>query len=152
MISFAPSTSILKRLALATFSIAVLASPTAIAAGDPAAERQKIMSHVGAATGAGAAIVKGEAPFEVVKAQLILRTMNSVGHGFAYMFPEGSETGAKTEASPKIWEDRAGFDAEVNKFIEASAVLPTDLDGFKAAFGAVTATCGSCHRAYRVKN
>ena len=57
MISFAPSTSTLKRLALATFSIAVLASPTAIAAGDPAAERQIIMSHVGAATGAGAAIV-----------------------------------------------------------------------------------------------
>jgi len=141
-----------KGFAALALSTAVLMAPSVHAAGDAAVERQKVMGHVGAATGAGAAIAKGQVPFDAVQAQLILRHMNAAGHGFGYMFPKGSETGAKTEASPKIWEDRAGFDAQVNKFIEASAVLPTDLDGFKAAFGAVTATCGTCHRAYRVKN
>ncbi|MEM8750175.1 MAG: cytochrome c [Pseudomonadota bacterium] len=138
--------------------LAVLASgsllASAFAAGDAPTERQTLMGNVGAATGAGAKMVKGEVEFDLVAAQLALRTMNTAGLAFGYMFPDGSQTGAKTEASPKIWEDRAGFDAAVNKFIAdtSGAEKVTDLESFKAAFGAATANCGSCHKAYRVKN
>ncbi|MEL6946596.1 MAG: cytochrome c [Pseudomonadota bacterium] len=131
---------------------AVVAIPSALAADNPAVDRQKVMSHVGAATGAGAAMARGQVPFDAVQAQLIMRTMNGVALGYGYLFPEGSETGAKTEASPAIWSDRAGFNAAVKKFIDDTSVLPTDLDGFRAAFQQVTANCGTCHRAYRVKN
>lgn len=129
-----------------------LMSATAIASGDVAQERQTLMGNVGAATGAGAKMVKGEVEFDAVAAQLVLRTMNTAGLAFGYMFPEGSETGAKTEAAPAIWSDRAGFDAAVNKFTADTSAKVTDLDSFKAAFGAATANCGACHKAYRVKN
>ena len=56
-------------------------------------------------------MMKGEAEFNAVAAELILRTMNTAALGFDELFPAGSETGGETTASPKIWEDRAGFDA-----------------------------------------
>ena len=80
-----------------------------MASGDPAAERQALMGHVGAATKAAAAMAKGEAPFDLVAAQLALKTMNGAALGFGHMFPKGSETGAKTEASPKNLVRPSGF-------------------------------------------
>lgn len=133
----------------------IASAATAIAAGNPAEERQSMMKNVGAATGAGAKMAKGEVEFNAVAAQLVLRTMNTAALGFGHMFPDGSQTGAETEASPKIWEDRAGFEAAINKFIAATsndvATSVTDLDSFRAAFGPATENCGACHKAWRVK-
>lgn len=121
------------------------------AADDPSADRQNLMKNVGAATGAGAKIAKGEMEFDPVTAQLVFNTLNAAANGLGYMFPDGSETGNNTEASPKIWEDRAGFNAAVAKFITDTDIKIADLDGFRAAFGAATQNCGSCHEGYRVK-
>ncbi len=121
-------------------------------AADPSADRQAMMKNVGAATGVGGKMMKGEMDFDPVAAQLIFATMNATANGFAYLFPEGSETGNETEASPKIWEDRAGFEAAVTKFAaDTSGIQITDMDSFKAAFVAATKNCGSCHEGYRVK-
>ena len=121
-------------------------------AADPSADRQAMMKNVGAATGVGGKMMKGEMDFDPVAAQLIFTTMNAAANGYGYLFPEGSETGNETEASPKIWEDRAGFEAAVAKFAaDTSGVQITDMDSFKAAFGAATKNCGSCHEAFRVK-
>ncbi|MEP0940661.1 MAG: cytochrome c [Rhizobiaceae bacterium] len=128
---------------------------TAISAEDPIAVRKAMMKNVGAATGAGGAMMKGEAEFNAVAAQLILRTMNTAALGFGELFPAGSESGGDSTASPKIWEDRAGFDAAIAKFQSDTAAgiaaKPASLDEFKAAFGAAAANCGSCHKAYRIK-
>ena len=129
----------------------VLSATPALAGGDPAVDRQALMKNIGAATGAGAKMMKGEVEFNAVAAQLVLKTMNAGANGFGYLFPAGSETGAETEASPKIWSDRAGFDAATAKFIADTSGNVTDMDSFKAAFGQATANCGSCHKAYRVK-
>ena len=77
--------------------------------------------------------------------------MNNAALGFGHMFPDGSQTGAETEAAPAIWSDRAGFDAAVAKFAADTSVTITDLGSLKQAFGAVAANCGSCHKAYRTK-
>ncbi len=142
-----------KRILVTGIFVASTLSVAAVAAGDPAVERQLMMKNVGAATGAAAAMVKGQAEFNAVAAQLALRTMNSAALGFGHLFPKGSETGAETEASPKIWSDGAGFDAAVAKFAAdtAGAETITSLDGLKAAFGKATENCGACHKAYRVK-
>ncbi len=138
-----------------TFALSVLLSAglvgTTIAA-DPSADRQAVMKNVGAATGVGGKMMKGELEFDPVAAQLIFATMNAAANGFGYLFPEGSETGNETEASPKIWEDRAGFDAAVAKFAaDTSGIQITDMDSFKTAFGAATKNCGTCHEGFRVK-
>ncbi|MEX3008653.1 cytochrome c [Hoeflea sp. TYP-13] len=124
---------------------------SSLAADDPSKDRQGIMKNVGAATGVGAKMVKGEMEFDPVAAQLVFNTMNAAANGYGYLFPEGSESGNETEASPKIWQDKAGFNAAVAKFIADTNVKITDMDSFKAAFGAATKNCGSCHEAYRIK-
>lgn len=132
------------------------ASTMAFAAGDPIAERKAMMKSVGAATGASAAMVKGQAEFDPRVAMLALRTMNAVALGYGDKFPEGSESGGKTTAAPKIWEDSAGFAAAIAKFeADTAAALAApagDLDSFKAQFGAIAANCSACHQDYRVKN
>lgn len=143
----------MKRILGISLVFAASFSVSAMAVGDPAAERQAVMKNVGAATGVASKMVKGEVEFDAVAAELAMRTLNNAGLAFGFMFPEGSETGAKTEASPKIWEDRAGFDKAVNKFIADTNVSGpiADLDALKAAFGKATENCGSCHKAWRVK-
>ncbi len=96
--------------------------------------------------------MKGEMDFDPVAAQLTFNTMNAAANGYGYLFPEGSDSGNETEASPKIWEDKAGFDAAVAKFIaDTKDIKITDMDSFKSAFGAATKNCGACHEAYRIK-
>lgn len=122
------------------------------AAGDAAAERQALMKNVGAATGAGAKMAKGEVPFDANAANLVLRTMNAGALGFGYMFPEGSESGSETEAAPAIWSDREGFNKAVAALIADTSGQVSDLESFRTAFGTATRNCGACHKAYRVKN
>lgn len=121
------------------------------AAGDAAAERQALMKNVGAATKVVAGMVKGQAPFDAVAAQLALRTLNNAAFGIGYMFPEGSQTGSETEAAPAIWSDRDGFNKAVNKFAADTSAEVKDLDSLKAVFEAATSNCGACHKAYRIK-
>ncbi|NKB52821.1 MAG: cytochrome C556 [Rhizobiaceae bacterium] len=136
---------------------ALLMSSTGLgtSAEDPIAVRKAMMKNVGAATGAGFAMVKGKAEFNAAAAELVLRTMNTAALGFGELFPAGSESGGKTIASQKIWDDRAGFNAALAKFAADSAAgiaaKPADLDAFKAVIGAAASNCNACHKAYRTK-
>ncbi|MCY6381055.1 c-type cytochrome [Hoeflea prorocentri] len=136
------------------FSMAVLLT-VGLAGGSLAADasldRQTVMKNVGAATGVGAKLAKGEMEFDPATAQLVFNTLNAAANGYGYMFGEGTESGNDTEASPKIWEDRAGFDAAVAQFAADTNVKITDLASFQAAFGAATKNCGTCHETYRIK-
>lgn len=70
-------------------------------------------------------------------------------------WPEGTEAGAidGSRALPAIWEDRAGYDAQVADLLAASEAMlvaaGTDLDALRGAMGPVGGTCGACHEAYR---
>lgn len=122
---------------------------------DPVSLRMNMMSLTGASMGVMASIAKGEAEFDHRVVQSALRTIYAVSLGYANQFPEGSDTGHDTEASPKIWEDKAGFDKAVAKFISDSAAAvalkPQDVDGMKQAMGMVGSNCKSCHEDWRVK-
>ena len=100
------------------FAISVLALAGTAAFADPIADRQAIMKSNGKAAGALAPIVKGEKPFDAAVVLAALTTLNENAQKIdvAVLFPAGSETGGKTTASPKIWEDMAGFQAKVDKF------------------------------------
>lgn len=124
-----------------------------MAQSNPIAERQQAMKALGAATREGAAMAKGDAPFDATKAQAIFKTYADTAKKAPALFPDSSKTGGETTASPKIWEDQAGFKAAFVKFeSDASAgASVASLDGFRTAFGAATKNCGACHEAYRIK-
>ncbi len=140
----------MKKILLAAL-VATGVTATAFASDNPAKDRQLLMKSVGAATGVGGKMAKGEMEFNAAAAQLVLKTMNAGAHGFGYLFPEGSDKGEETEAAPAIWSDRAGFNAAVAKFAADTAGTVTDEASFKAEFGKATANCGSCHKAFRIK-
>ena len=136
------------------FTAAVAIATTAFAQADPISTRRTLMKGVGAATRTGSQMVKGEAPFDLAKAQEILKTYAVAADTVHNHFPETSKTGGETTASPKIWESQADsrkrFDAWAQDIRKASAETK-DLNSFRASFGTVTKACASCHESYRIK-
>jgi cytochrome c556 len=141
------------RLVLAA-TVLALGVSSVIAQSDPIVERKATMKAVGAATGQGAAIAKGEAPFDAAKVQGIFKVYADASKKMPTLFPDSAKTGGETTAAPKVWEDQAGFKAAFAKFeADAAAAGPAavDLASFRTAFGNVTKNCGGCHETYRVK-
>ena len=128
------------------------------AAEDPVAARQKIMDATGAAAGLGGGMLKGEIPYSPAAGLAVLSTFEAAAVTFGDYFPEGS-TGGETAAAPKIWEDRAGFDAELAEFAEAALAGqqaagkdgPADLEAFKAAVTPVLGRFRDCHESFRLR-
>lgn len=121
----------------------------------PTRTRQNIMNSVGFAAKQAGAMVKGEAPYDPVKAELTMRIVNAAAAGFPHYFPEGSTTGDETEASPKIWEDMERFlhlAAELREHSAAGiAAAKEGPEAFKKEFAALTRYCKECHESFRIK-
>lgn len=141
------------RTVLAVTAIAV--GITAVAAqSDPIATRKGLMKNMGAMTKTGGQMSKGDVPYDQAKAQEIFATYIDVSAKMPGLFPDNSKTGGETTASPKIWEDKAGFQKAFDKMssdAKAAQSSVKDLDSFKGAFGGLTKNCGACHETYRVK-
>lgn len=129
-----------------------LVAGVAFAQSDVIKQRKALMSAMGDQTKAGAAILKGEQPYDPAKAAAIFKAYTD-GANFGTLFPAGSDKG-DTKAAPAIWSDRAGFDAEMAKFNAAvQQGLPNigTEAGFKTAFQNVAATCRTCHSTYQAR-
>lgn len=138
------------------FAISALAFSSSIALADPVDEREALMKANGAAMGGLSAFVKGEKPYEAAEVLALLTKLNedAVKLSSPDLWPVGSDTG-DSEASPKIWEDSAGFQAALEKFqLDTAAAVeaaPADVDALKTQVGAIGQNCASCHQAFRVK-
>jgi cytochrome c556 len=143
----------MKKFILAAAALA-LAGSAAFA--DPIADRQAMMKANGKAMGMIAPMTKGEKPFDAAVVLDALQSINDHAQKLdvATLFPAGTDQG-DTEASPKIWEDMAGFQAKVDEFkadaAAAVAAPPQDVEALKAAMGAVGSNCGGCHETFRIK-
>lgn len=113
------------------------------------------MKTVGFSAKSAAAMVKGEAPYDPLKAELAMRAINAAVTGVPNFFPADSKTGGDTEAAPKIWEDMKGFLRVADELKKQSAVAieaaKQGPDAFKAAFAAAAKYCKECHQTYRIK-
>jgi cytochrome c556 len=136
-------------------AVAALALGVSVAAAqDPIAARRALMKNNGDQAKAGVAMIKGEAPFDLAKAQAILAAFQDTATKAPALFPDNSKTGGDTAADPKIWDNKADFNAKMAKFgddSKAAAASVKDLDTFKAAFPTVGKNCGGCHELYRIK-
>jgi cytochrome c556 len=139
-------------LAVAAIALGV---GVALAQQDPIAARRALMKANGDEAKMGAAMAKGEAPFDLAKARKMFATFQDASAKAPALFPDNSKTGGDTAAKPEIWEAMDDFKARLVKLgadAKAAAESVTDLDSFKAAFGNIGKNdCGGCHEKYRVK-
>ena len=137
-----------------TLALTIGLAGAVLAQSDAITTRRNIMKGVGGATRTGGLMAKGDQPFDLAKAQDVFKTYISASENFPKYFPDDSKTGGDTTASPKIWENKADFEARFaawNKDVKVAAADTKDLETFKVAFGNVGKACGSCHNVYRVK-
>jgi len=141
--------------AVASIAAVALGVSVAVAQQDVIKERKDIMKGNGDQAKIGAAMAKGEAPFDLAAAQKVFATFADAAGKMPSLFPDNSKTGEDTAALPKIWEDTADFKARFVKFgddAKAAQASVKDLDTFKAAFGDIGKNdCGGCHQLYRAK-
>jgi cytochrome c556 len=103
-------------------------------------------------------MVKGEKPYNQAAVDAAFAQFEDTAKKLPSLFP-ASARGARLDGdynpSPKIWEDKTGFDAHIASFAKVTAEAKSkvrDLDTLKATFPAVGKQCGGCHETYRLKN
>jgi cytochrome c556 len=131
----------------------------AVAQQDPIKERKQLMKGNADQAKIGAAMAKGEQPFDLEKARKIFATFEETAVKAPALFPPNSADEPTADdpysASAKIWENMDDFKAKFSKFgtdAKDAAAKVTDLASFKAAFGNIGKNdCGGCHQDYRLK-
>lgn len=140
------------RIALAAV-VAAFAATAVVAQGDPIAARKGLMKGIGGANRTATEMLDGKQPFDLAKAKAALTTMSENAAKMPTLFPATSKDG-DTAALPAIWDNKADFDAKMNKFsadAKAAAGKTTDAASFKTEVGEVRKNCGGCHTVYRKK-
>ena len=93
-----------------------------VAQQDQASQTQAQMKDTGRNAGALAAMIKGEKPYDQAAVDAALAKFEDTAKKLPTLFPETSKT-AKLEGdyspSPKIWEDKAGFESHIASYAKA---------------------------------
>ena len=126
---------------------------------DKLKEVQELMKANGKNMGGGlSAMAKGEKPYDQATVNAALNQFEDTAKKLPNLFPasaKGEKLQGDYSPSPKIWEDKAGFDAHVASFAkevrEAKGKIK-DLDTLKATVPGIGKQCGGCHETYRLKN
>jgi len=121
-------------------------------------ERQTLMKSNGRALGGTlSAMAKGDKPYDQAAVEAALTVLDETAKKLPTLFPDTTK-GLKAEGdystSPKVWEDKAGFDAHIVTFAKAvtdAKAKIKDLDSLKANVGGIGKACGGCHETFRLK-
>jgi cytochrome c556 len=123
-----------------------------------AKDTQAMMKANGKNAGALAGMVKGEKPYDQAAVDAAFAQFAATAKKFPTLFPasmKGMKLEGDYDASPKVWDDKAGFDehaASFAKTVDETKGKIKDLETLKANFPGVTKQCGGCHETYRVKH
>ncbi len=140
-------------LRIITLAGVVAIAGTGVAFADAIADRQAILKSWGDDAMPVGKMMKGEAPFDIAKVKAALANFQTNAPKLKDMFPDNSRTG-KTEASPRIWDEKARFVGLFDKLATdagSAAAAITDEASFKANFGKVFGDCKACHDDFRIK-
>ena len=135
----------------------LLGAGAVMAQQDLVKQNQDIMKANAKNLGAMVAMVKGEKPYDQATVTAGLAQLDETAKKLPTMFPDsikGMNPGGDYEVSPKIWDDKAGFQAKIESFAkivtEAKSKI-TDLDTLKVNAPAIGKECGGCHETFRIK-
>ena len=121
-------------------------------------DRQTLMKSNGRALGGTlSAMAKGDKPYDQAAVDAAFVVLEDTAKKLPTLFPDSTKT-LKGEgdysSSPKVWEDKAGFDAKIASFAKAVTDAKSkikDLDSLKANVGGIGKECGGCHETFRLK-
>ena len=116
---------------------------------DAVKQRREVMKNIATASIGNFKMMKGDAPFDLAQLQAALKTMQTEATKIKALFPEDSKTGGETEASPKIWQAKAEFEAAADKLvadITAAASAIKDESTIKSEYPKVAKSCEGCHK------
>jgi cytochrome c556 len=137
---------------------ALLIGVSAVMAQDAVKDAQAVMKNTGKNAGALGAMVKGEKPYDQAAVDAAFAVFEATAKKLPTLFPasmKGMKLEGDYDASPKVWDDKAGFDEHTASFAktvgEAKGKIK-DLETLKANFPLVGKQCGGCHETYRVKH
>lgn len=148
-------------LIAATVAGIALGVCAAVAQQDVIKDRKALMKANGDEAKIGAAMIKGEKPFDLATAHKIFAQFQDAAAKMPNLYPESSKSEAGSPSAddfspkPEVWDNMADFKKRFAKFgddAKAAEASVKDLDSFKAAFGNIGKNdCGSCHEQYRAK-
>jgi cytochrome c556 len=135
-------------------AMAVVASVAAVAAAqtDPVGVRKGLMKTNGKNQGVVNRMVRGEEPFDAAKAHAAFADWTNAAEKLPALFDSPPPPGTNTRALPKIWENKADFDAKLAAFRKAVADnkdKANTLDELKVSYPHVSKACNDCHEDYR---
>lgn len=132
--------------------LALSVAVAAVSAGNPVEDRQAAMKAVGQSMKEGAGI-NSAATFDAAKAKTIMEGVAANAKKLHGLYPAGSDKDPKTEADPKIWQNKADFDKRLTELasLATTASKATTVEAYTPAYRAVGGTCKSCHDVYRTK-
>ena len=101
------------------------------------------------------ATIKGDVAFDKTALETSAEALDVIGRLVVDNYPAGSDQGS-TKAKPEIWKETSRFSqlAQASQSEAArlkAAVRGGDLDAIKAAYGATSQSCKSCHEVYRAR-
>ena len=132
----------------------VLGASVAAAQSDPVKTREKLMKENNNQAKIVVQMAKGQTPFNAKAVDAAFTQWADTAKQLPDLFPANAKTGGDNRASPKIWENKADFNAKIADFAKVvadnKAKAVASLDGLKAAVGAVGKSCGNCHDDYRL--
>ncbi|WOH68256.1 cytochrome c [Bradyrhizobium sp. BWA-3-5] len=128
-----------------------------VAQQDQVKRTQAMMKDNGKNAGALSAMVKGDKPYDQSTVNAALAQFEDTAKNLPTLFPQ-SMKGLKMEGdydpSPKIWEDKTGFESQIQNFAKVVADAKSkvkNLDTLKAELPVIGKQCSSCHETYRIK-
>ena len=120
----------------------------------PIKERQEVMKKSDDDLKLLTRMTRGEVPYDGAKVTAAYTAMEAAYKKVQTLFPDDSKTGENTRAQPKIWENRADFDAKMAEIIKVTGEAKAkarDEANFKEIHPAVVKACDNCHADYRVR-
>jgi cytochrome c556 len=143
----------IKRMIAASL-ICLAGATAAFSASELGDKREADMKKIGGATAQLAGIAKGDKPYDAAVVKASLTTINTTIKEFPTLFP-ADKPDEDGHASPKIWEDMAGFKAHATELASVSdkllAALPADQKAVGGALGEIGKVCSACHQDFRLK-
>jgi cytochrome c556 len=136
-------------------SLLAVGMTAAIAQSNVVEQRQALMKEMGAQTRPIGAMMRGQEPFDLAKAQAGLKVFAENSKKFVTLFPESSKTAEKTDALPSIWENKAKFESigtKMSQDAQTAMASIKDEASFKAEMPKVLQNCGACHNDFRKKS